>query len=397
MNWPLAQELVRQDHFLARYQEGDNLETPLFVECQNQPPETLVIQLLQAWPDAVITKSRQGDLPLHIACRYKAAHGVIQSLIQACPETSCRRTRYGTTPLVALWEDTTRQQQQQSDDANDDEARRIRNAWNVIHDMNTDMNEKLAALPVTMNDEYKRQVTMSLLQGVAQHRKSRKAAASDNAPHNDTLYYLHAAVSLGFTGCPAFILLYAFSQFPEQILLRDHDGRLPLHIAVGPDNSSLPHSLRKFRPLASWSIKLSLHFHPLSASRIDPNECSWGRRYPLHTALMYRHEWRQGVAELTRASSHVLSIPDPVTGLLPFLLASAVHDTKTTTDQCGLPHDVILRRLDTTFHLLRADPSVLQQLGWNKAASEEAPLWKSWGRNNMLARYIMNFHRSEND
>ena len=108
MNWELAQDLARAQPLMAQFQEGDNLETPLYVACQNKPPESLIVALLQAWPQAVITKSRQGDLPLHIACRYQQVDdggvAVIGWLVREYPETACRRTRWGATPLVALWE-----------------------------------------------------------------------------------------------------------------------------------------------------------------------------------------------------------------------------------------------------------------------------------------------------
>ena len=105
MNWDLALHLCRTvPPSAVRYQEGDNLETPLYVACQNQPPLHLVQALLTIWTDAAVTKSRQGDIPIHIACRYDAHISVLQALLECHPRTATHRTRFGTTPLIALWE-----------------------------------------------------------------------------------------------------------------------------------------------------------------------------------------------------------------------------------------------------------------------------------------------------
>jgi len=349
MNWGHAEALVREQPLLAQYQEGDNLETPLFVACQNQPPLKLVHALLEAWPQAVSTKSRQGELPLHIAARYQAPAAVLRRLVQDFPDTACRRTRWGATPLVAFWE------------AQQEGVRHVARSLMDRSSRESSIQDKLTAVP-SIVDGYKQQVTDVLLRAVVRHRRMSITTSSINTTdaEDDTaaLYCLHAAVSLGSsTGYHRLVLFYAFSEYPQQATMRDQAGRLPLHIAVGPDNSSSPTSQWKFRPQEFWSIKLALHFHPESASLADPNEPAG--RHPLHTALTHHHEICHGVQELVEAAPHVLSLRDPVTGLVPFLMASARSPSKVAAaeDEC--------RSLDTTWALLRADPSVLERLRLN--------------------------------
>ena len=218
---------------------------------------------------------------------------------------------------------------------------------------------------------YKRQTTEALLKAVARYRtlssSNRLEPRENNDSDGDTLYCVHAAVSLGFTGCPLLVLFYAFLEFGEQATLRDQDGRLPLHVAVGPDNSSLPNSQWKFKPREFWPIQLSLHFHPVSASLVDPNEVPG--RYPLHTALHYNHIWVEGVKELAQYAPHVLRMRDPHTGLYPFLMASA---TTTRSSEHAVHDDADNFALNTTFELLRADPTVLEQLQASFAANLSA-------------------------
>lgn len=189
-----------------------------------------------------MTKSRQGDLPIHIACRYQADRSVLETLTRHYPGTACQRTRWGATPIAALWEQRRRELT-------------LCDLCDRLADRSIGTAEKLAALPSAPLPSYGWQATQVLLEAVAKHRQQqqqqqsesyRRSGCDDNK--DDTLFIVHAAVSLGSTGCPLFVLFYAVRNYGDQVAVRDQNGQLPLHIAIGRDNSSHPNSLWKFKP-----------------------------------------------------------------------------------------------------------------------------------------------------
>ena len=169
-----------------------------------------------------------------------------------------------------------------------------------------------------------------LLEAVAKCRQPSAMLANDCT----TLYILHAAVSLAEC-CPLKVLHYVLHQYPEQIRLRDHTGRLPLHIALSwsvQQNQQPQASLRKFHPKESQvSYQLLQHYPAAAGIRDDTG------RYPLHTALA--QDGHAGVIrEICRCAPRVLAEPDPCTQLYPFQMSDD---------------------LDVTYYLLRQMPSVL--------------------------------------
>jgi hypothetical protein len=159
------------------------------------------------------------------------------------------------------------------------------------------------------------------------------------------LYMVHAVVALGSLGCPYEVLKYVLQKYPEQVSQTDGMGRLPLHIAVGPAQWS-HRSRRKYKPRKKRVIARLLELYPPGARTLDPTEPNG--RYPLHTALSCRHQWLTGgVKELFEGAPEAISLPDPVTRVYPFQLASIPIRSTTVC-------------LDTIYHLLRAQPAVLE-------------------------------------
>lgn len=280
----------------AQYVDGDNLETPLYVACQQRPPVRVIRALLHAFPEALRQTSRQGDLPVHIACRYNASIDVLRELVAQAPETVAQQTKWGKTAVWALWEGR-------------DTIDSDRGAENYA----TTYWQKMDVL----------------LHAVARAR---------NSPN----HILHAAVSLKHMGCPDAVLEFAMDRYGTQILSRDTSGKLPLHIAVGPSHWSKA-SRRKYKPREQHVIGRLLKESSQAVLVKDPNEMG---RYPIHTALSNRHQWDQGVKELFQASPQTLLVQDTITLLFPFQQAAVpVGDTKVD--------------LDTVFQLLRQHPAVL--------------------------------------
>lgn len=373
MNWDLAIHLCRTlPPSAVRYQEGDNLETPLYVACQNQPPLRLVQALLTIWPDATNTKSRQGDIPIHIACRYDAHISVLQALLECQPRTATHRTRFGTTPLIALWEPYCRLLRTNHSLRTNDvlmslattnptlhqKYLRIQQSYTILADRALDIEEKcqLDIFDDDLQFSDKWTVTLELLKAVAMYREEYNETQFRTSS-TPILHLVHAAVALKSSGCPLWVLFYVTVHNNDQYTMMDETGRLPLHIAVGPENSfgtpvstlstSLPQQHWKFVPKEYWSIRLSLYYHPKSALLFDPNEPPG--RYPLHTAIYYGHQWHNGVQLLVDAAPHILHHIDPTVGLYPFQLAATIYVKNHSSEG-----------LDLIFQLIRYDPTVLE-------------------------------------
>ena len=70
LDWEKVVEHCRDYPRDAQFQEGDNLETPLYLACQWHPPLHVIQALIEAHPPALQWTSREfRDLPLHMICR----------------------------------------------------------------------------------------------------------------------------------------------------------------------------------------------------------------------------------------------------------------------------------------------------------------------------------------
>jgi hypothetical protein len=317
-NWDSAIHHCRSEHnhIDAAFQDGDTLETPLYLACQNHPPVTLIFALLQAFPAGAETPSRHGDLPLDIACRYNVSIEVLRELVKDHPDTVGQSSKWGKTAVSALWE-----------------GRPI-----DVDTVDTDTG-------ITCIEERYSNMFWQKMQVLLEALATSRQQAQGGQP-TDMLYIVHAVVALGSLGCPYEVLKYVLHRYPEQVSQTDGMGRLPLHIAVGPAQWS-HRSRRKYKPREKRVIARLLKMYPPGARTLDPTELSG--RYPLHTALTCRHQWLTGgVKELFEGAPEAISLPDPVTCLYPFQLA-AIPIRETTV--C----------LDTIYHLLRAQPAVLEQ------------------------------------
>eukprot|EP00980_Cylindrotheca_fusiformis_P027502 scaffold20791_cov137-Cylindrotheca_fusiformis.AAC.1 len=322
--WSRVIEHSRAHPIDAGYLDGHWEETPLYLACQQDPPPEAIRAISEAYPEAVLLKSRANkDLPLHIACRYQATASVLETLLRDFPGTATWQTKFGALPLNALWE--FKPVGAEADDT----------FWTKVRII-------LSSVAIFRNIE-------SGLDNPGPH----DLVAEDRA--GGELFLLHAAVSLGGLSCPMEVLKYILERYPNQVHERDRSGQLPLHIAVGPTSWSQT-TRRKYKPREREFISLLLDAYPNAATKKLPLN---GGRHPLHIALTNRHTWTGGVRELLQAAPEVLFIPDPVTKLFPFQLASIrVRDTEVD--------------LGTIYNLLRRQPDVL---GFFKVGKKTKQKW----------------------
>ena len=145
------------------------------------------------------------------------------------------------------------------------------------------------------------------------------------------------------------LLLY---ENPTAIRLRDsHSGSLPLHLAIQEN------------PYSTEVIELFLELYPTSVTMPDGQG-----RLPLHLALVHNSPIWQHILRLSPDS---IEARDPLTGLLPFQLVSAVRPTIIATE-CGdvpdnIPPPDDLESLTKTFRLLRMDPRSVESALFRRA------------------------------
>jgi len=164
---------------------------------------------------------------------------------------------------------------------------------------------------------------------------------------------LHQAAALsGPCGpiLPLPILELILWQYPEQVVQRDHCGKLPLHHAVQVRKPSHFSSANAGSDWTQW-VSLLVQQAPRACSM--PDDLG---RLPLHYAVGFSEaseavdeslhfERNKVIQELTRALPQSVESRDPVSGLYPFMMAAACPHTS----------------LESVFWLLRRSPGVAEQ------------------------------------
>jgi hypothetical protein len=176
-----------------------------------------------------------------------------------------------------------------------------------------------------------------------------------------TFHAVHAASSVN---CPRCVVRIAMVLFPEELLRRDEQNRLPIHLAaVSPvypvhdlrgegftiEDAFIDDDPEAVRPKKKKSqskykepsvIDILLTGEPTAAGERDPNG-----QLPLHVAIMRGKTLDDGVQALFEAYPDALAIPDSQTNLYPFMLAASVGRGR---GDCG-----------TIYALLRAAPDLV--------------------------------------
>lgn len=351
--------------------------TPLHVACDHDAPAALVQALLAAWPEGAervgtsymnplhitcssahasidvvrvlltgcrdplrITgaKDVDGDTPLHAACRCGAPMDVLITLLQANPVTVLWRDYEGLNPLMRLWvryyvivgEQIISNLKQPSDLTPD-----LVEAW-----------ERTVLLLQVMN----------AMDGTTQQRQ--------------LLAPFHAVHASSYVNCPRCVVRMAMVLFPEQLLMRDEGGFLPIHIAAAApvyavhdlrgegfsmedaildEETGMPiiRKLKETKYTEPSVIDILLSGEASAAKERDPNG-----QLPLHIAIMRGKTLDEGVKALADAYPEALTMPDKHTNLYPFMLAASVGrgrgDCSTIYEMVRAAPDLVKMALDGT-------------------------------------------------
>ena len=150
---------------------------------------------------------------------------------------------------------------------------------------------------------------------------------------------LHALA--GVPDTPLDLMEFGLKVHSQHILNVDQDGNTLLHVAANCDRDGRYDCRRIIQCILESNSNLA----------VISNACG---AYPLTIALERRMEWHHGVQDICEAAPYVLSQQDPVTLLVPFMLAASTFVKK--------DNDFFLNwaALDNTWETLRADPSQIQ-------------------------------------
>lgn len=371
--------------------------TPLHVACDHDAPAALVQALLAAWPEGAervgtsymnplhitcssahasidvvrvlltgcrdplrITgaKDVDGDTPLHAACRCGAPMDVLITLLQANPVTVLWRDYEGLNPLMRLWvryyvivgEQIISNLKQPSDLTPD-----LVEAW-----------ERTVLLLQVMN----------AMDGTTQQRP--------------LLAPFHAVHASSYVNCPRCVVRMAMVLFPEQLLMRDEGGFLPIHIAAAApvyavhdlrgegfsmedaildEETGMPiiRKLKETKYTEPSVIDILLSGEASAAKERDPNG-----QLPLHIAIMRGKTLDEGVKALADAYPEALTMPDKHTNLYPFMLAASVGrgrgDCSTIYEMVRAAPDLVKLALDGTRD--HSSSSVTGSVGSSRSSNE---------------------------
>jgi len=360
LDWPKVIQHAKEFPNDAEWTDGHWHETPLYSACQSNPPLDVIQAIIAAYPHALLCPTRGNkDLPIHIACRYQCSQSILEELLLWNPATAIEQTRWGKTPIMALWEFRSK------GPPNDHH----RDGQNILTYMDDDTWEKvliiLKAVARFREESTLYQDDNNVIEQQPRKKRLRKMVVKNNKNTTEdeiidesicgsNEHIVHAAVSLGSLGCPLPVLVRTIHSFPDQVYQRDHNGELPLHLAVGPTDWN-PSTRRQYMPREQDIISLLLTTYPEAASVSNQNDHG---RYPLHSAISNRHTWNGGVECLFRAAPEVVLMRDPVTKLFPFQLAAVpIRDSKVD--------------LETVYMLLRSQPDVLTLMDCFQARQTE--------------------------
>lgn len=194
-----------------------------------------------------------------------------------------------------------------------------------------------------------------------------KYSVADTWTHGSEFSATHAAVSLD-NGCPMPLLMLLVRAFPNQARIpcpMTGTNRYALHSVCcwGGKESSNDDPMNYSRK--QMAISAMLREYPAATSITDSEE-----RTPLCLALENRTLWNGGVSKLYRAFPGALHVPNPQTGLYPFMTAASAapqRSGETRSDSsnvkskntASIGNTKELQQLWTIFGLLRAAPEVI--------------------------------------
>ena len=310
--------------------------------CLFRAPADIIQMILWQAPELAGISNPDGEVPLHWAVRLAAPNEQIESLVAACPEAATwakdKNGKLMCTKILSF-------------------AVSIRNPQRVVI-----VSYRIGLTPLSLLWDRFRDHILDLW-----WRDSRKVQSlhswkrlmllfphRSHGPNQDekeeegffeTL--LHVACE---SPCPVGLFPLLVQIFRQDVLIKDTDGRLPLHRACSNAISNRSSDV-------SSKVQLLLQVSKESASSRDVEG-----RTPFHVALEAGISWDEGLCELVQSNPSLLNGRDPRTNLDPVLLAATAENGVTTDKPLYVSTEGIKNPLDTVYKLLRMDPSRIASL-----------------------------------
>lgn len=320
--------------------EWENMPLHHALMC-NREVQTVRI-IVAANPDACSHRNFRGELPLHIAVKYSAPLEVIVSLLETYPLAANTQDGQGFTPLHWAWVRHVSPNQEK-------DGRIVPMNFAELAATSLDIIEQ-AKSPKILLDFLKSSQDKGLFWETTK-LLLRYATATEQTKNADKKWrVVHAASSVC---CPRATLRVAIKLHPEQIMEKDENGRIPLHLAAAcPAFTPWQFQGLLGQPcgpdmLEESAIDCILHHHKTDS--FDNHG-----RIALHIAIesekkVGRELWGTGVRSIICANPDAYRLKDCVTGLYPFMLAvsregyAANNESKKTEiPENGLQTEVML-------------------------------------------------------
>ena len=290
-------------------QENKYGATPLHFLCWGvqRSPEKVKALLERMKPEDLIIRNRVlGSTVLHSACGSHADLSVIKAIVRKYPPVLLAKTFDQHTALHALWHS---------------------------HLQSIPMHLQIARIlkgePVTEELFTRFLNKMNFL--AMESFKLSSACPKDLGDGEEHLsrYILHGLLDMK---APLNALMVTLNLDPKLASYADVGGNYPLHHAV---------IRRPFRLKYIVLLRELLNAFPEAARKGNGAGDT-----PTHIAIRERIAWEDGLGEITEADCNVLGIPDPQTGLYPFLMSASLGGNVA---------------VNTTFRLLTAKPDLVRE------------------------------------
>lgn len=331
-------------------------QTSLHVACIRYPPLAVIQALLGCAPQTALLQNNNGETALHISCNC-SSHEVQLELIRAAPQAASLLDKYGESSLHIA----------------------ARNGCTMEV-----MEELLKAAPSAVAVKNKQGITPFCLLSRGYVEAESLEDVEDDDLIDDweaSLLFLRATAPCPTTplvhaaamspSCPRPLLMMLLKFYPEQTMMYDEAGKIPLHYAASTDVIKEPAVWNETedgyrdsqQELQTVNITLEradlreyVHLEELVTE--DPNDsvlllvvncnpqaarlADAEGRLPLALALLSNKAWKEELQHLVWAAPQALETRDPVTHLYPFQLAA-----------------LYCQDLDTIYHVVRSLPQNL--------------------------------------
>lgn len=257
------------DEASSKYRDS-NGDTLLHWTCFGSPPAHVVKALLKACPDLATVPNNDGCLPLHVACSYRASSEVIRNLVQHYPESVGVPNKAGSYAIHILCDygcsvESMKTVLETPGSASavverDNHFRRtplqILNERKNLHEFYHSLDElrryrtTQSLLCIRSNpeilcrDELDEKCTvverlneMPFFQKAKMLIRAEHLGRSIKTVDLKILNMVHACIAIE-QSCPPSILEFMVLLRPEELLLKDTNGQLPLHIAAAVSDES---------------------------------------------------------------------------------------------------------------------------------------------------------------